>query len=175
LKGRTEDAFSLLSVSAVAMQLRDIRLANTGFPWRWAAVTYALNFAVIWMASYITDCAAPETAYRGCESAGMASHVLSLVMIGLAVSFPAMLTLVTAVWLGRGSLNAFYLIGISAIAFVSLILYRSGVFIPQGNSCPACNLAFLIQCGFNLLWLFVLFPAGLVYLHGKSQTPPRRS
>jgi len=155
------------------MQLKDTRFLRGRFPWHLAVAVYLLNFAVVWMAGYVTDCNAPETAYRGCETAGPAFHLLSLVMIALAVSFPAMLTMVVAAWLGRGSLNTLYMIGISAIAFVALVLYRSGIFVPEGNRCPACNLAFLVQCAFNLLWLFVLFPVGLVYLHGREQDRAR--
>jgi hypothetical protein len=65
--------------------------------------------------------------------------------------------------------------GISAIAAAAFIFYRSGYFVPGENGCPACNMVFLVQVGFNLLWLIALLPGGLVLLQAwaRDHSGPR--
>lgn len=154
------------------MKLRD---ETVRLPWKWPIAVYALNFAIIWMVSFVQQCTQPDVVPRICEATRPLSHIGVLLMIGVPVAFPAMLTLVAAIWLGRRQLCFIYCGGISAIAAAAFIFYRSGYFAPGEDGCPACNVVFLVQVGFNLLWLIALLPGGLVLLQAwaKDQSRPR--
>ena len=126
-------------------------------PWVWAVSIYAVNFAILWMTSFVAAC--NEGGGPGvCEATRPLSQIGILSMIGLAVSFPSMLVSVAAVRLGLAALAALYFGVIVFLAMVTLVFYREGYFAPLEARCIACDRVFLTQVSINMLWVFVVFP-----------------
>jgi hypothetical protein len=137
-------------------------------PWIWATLAYVLNFAILWMISFVQICSEAGITPRVCEAARPLSQAGVLSMITLAVAFPAMLTSIAALRLRRRSLCVIYMVGVVALTLLTFALYRKDYFIPGEAGCPRCDYVFLGQIGFNMLWVFGVFPLGLVLAYHRA-------
>jgi hypothetical protein len=137
-------------------------------PWIWAMSAYVLNFAILWMISFVQVCSGAGVTPRICEASRPFSQLGVLSMIALAVSFPAMLTSVAALRLRRPSLCVIYIAGIVALTGLTVVLYRKDYFVPGEAGCQGCDYVFLGQIGFNMLWVFGVFPLGLVWAYHRA-------
>lgn len=131
-------------------------------PWFWAMTIYALNFAILWMISFVQVCNDAGVTPRVCDASRPFSQLGVLSMISLAVAFPAMLTSVAAFRMRRPWLCVIYLVGVTALTFITFALYRQDYFVPGEAGCPGCDYVFLAQIGFNMAWVFGVFPLGLI-------------
>ena len=138
-------------------------------PWIWAMAVYALNFAILWMISFVQVCSEAGITPRVCEASRPLSQLGVLSMLSLAVAFPAMLTSVAALRLRRRSLCVIYITGVTALTLLTVVLYRKNYFVPGEAGCPNCDYVFLGQIGFNMLWVFGIFPLGLVLAFRRAQ------
>lgn len=152
----------------------------SGGSWVWAIAAYALNFAIIWMINTSAQsCGELGSLTRICDATQPTSQFLVLPMVTLALSFPAMFTLFAIARLGERLLCLVYFIGLTGIGIYTFILYQGGDFSLAELGCPTCNVAFLGQVIFNLLWLVALLPVGLIISHAwlrrkAGQTGPVR-
>jgi len=137
-------------------------------PWIWAIAAYVLNFAILWMISFVQVCSEAGIMPRVCEASRPLSQMGVLSMITLAVAFPAMLTSVAAMRLRRRSLCVIYIVGIVALASLTVALYRKDYFVPGEAGCSGCDYVFLGQIGFNMAWVFGVFPLGLVLAYRQA-------
>ena len=130
--------------------------------WPWALAIYVVNFAIIWMVSYVPVCVAQAGLPRVCTASRPLSQIGVLSMIALAVAFPSAMTAVAAIRVGRKPLFLIYGSVLSVLAAVTGVLFWSDYFGPAENGCQACDRVFLTQISLNMAWIFLLFPGAFL-------------
>lgn len=137
--------------------------------WLWALAAFAVNFAVLWMISFVPVCGETGSVPALCEATRPWSNLRPMLMIALAVSFPAMIVLIALLRTPRAYMCAVYAALVAALLIVTAVLYRMGYLVPSENrivtsgaGCLICDALFMIQIAANLGWVFAAVPASLI-------------
>ena len=137
--------------------------------WLWAVAAFAVNFAILWMISFVPVCAEGGGAPALCEATRPWSSLRPMLMIALAVSFPAMIVLIALLRTPRSFMCLIYAGLIAALLIITVALYQLGYFVPAENrvvttgaGCLICDAIFLIQIAANLGWVFAAVPVSLL-------------
>jgi hypothetical protein len=135
--------------------------------WLWVVAAFAVNFAILWMISFVPVCA--DVGGAPCEAARPWSSLRPMLMIALAVSFPAMIVLIALLRTPRAFMCLIYAGLVAVLLIVTVVLYQLGYFVPSENGvattgagCLICDAIFLIQIAANLGWVFAAVPASLL-------------
>ena len=138
-------------------------------PWLWVPAAFVVNFAVLWMTSFVPVCGEAGSVPALCEATRPWSNLRPMLMIALVVSFPAMIVLIALLRTPRAYMCGVYAGLVTALLIVTAVLYGTGYFVPSENrivtsgaGCLICDAIFLIQIGVNLGWVFAAVPVSLL-------------
>ena len=149
-------------------------------PWLWPAAAFAVNLAILWMINFVPRCADASVVPQVCEATRPWSSLQPLLMIAVAMSFPASIMLLGLLRMRQVLLCLIYAGLAAATGLATLVLYRLGYFVPgelatsASPSCLICDLLFLLQIAFNLGWVFAVVPVGLIRSHQRMLRQFRR-
>jgi hypothetical protein len=147
--------------------------------WLWVAAAFAVNFAVLWMISFVPSCADGVTP-QVCQATRPLSGLQPLLMIAVALSFPPSVVILGLLQMRQVALCPIYAGMAVTVGLITLVLYQLNYFVPgarvtpTSTGCLICDIMFLLQIVFNLGWLFAVVPVGLIRSHRRMLRQLRR-